>query len=280
MNLFACQMPRDWEDILHYASQNLGSSRNFWQQNRQYWQACGTPSACFHPRIWAQACQLFPRHVMKTTRLGTLQAEDLLHKLPNLKLLLLVRDPRGLVSSRMHFDWCNDACLNTPKYCHSLETNLNHTIRLANRFDDRIRLIRYEDLCADPYNTVANILKFLGLPANQQINQFLREHTTQSLAKRRWSPGRNRFIRTKGHYLTFSSDPVATSRAWLSKLSPDRVKQIETDCANYMKMLGYLPISPKYDEEDEEEDERLTNNQGVQVFSRNLPECTKKVNLT
>ena len=41
----------------------------------------------------------------------------------------------------------------------------------------KIHLIRYEDLSLDPFNSTDNLLRFLDLPPNRLIENFIEEHT-------------------------------------------------------------------------------------------------------
>ena len=65
-------------------------------------------STCFIPEFYSATCSLFPIRVIKTVRLRVSVVEDLLRDPDigsNLKVVMLVRDPRGLMNSRATLTW-------------------------------------------------------------------------------------------------------------------------------------------------------------------------------
>ena len=136
--------------------------------NARVWKSCQTllPSnvACFMPDLMNKVCPLFPVRVIKTVRLRMPLVTDLLEDPDlSLKVIVLVRDPRGVMRSRKSMSWCDrPTCSDVSMVCRDLDRDVNETYKLAKKFPDRIMLLRYEDLSTTPYMVMDKIIGFLG----------------------------------------------------------------------------------------------------------------------
>ena len=91
----------------------------------------------------------------------------IIHFLADLYLVLLVRDPRAIFSSRIHSmtPWCSkvDACSNMAYYCDNLKQDLRMFSLLKEKHGNRVLKVRFEDLALDPVNGMREILQSFGL---------------------------------------------------------------------------------------------------------------------
>ena len=101
------------------------------------------------------------------------------------------------------------------------------------------RLLRYEDLLADPWGELMKLASFLGVEsAPERIDRAVRLSSTQQMRGleqqqwKLWRPTR----RTRGD-IPFVRE--ATSGGWRNELSDRSVKKIETAWGCTMKELGY-----------------------------------------
>ena len=120
--------------------------------------------------------------MIKTVQLRIKDTEELLKDTSlNLKVIVLVRDPRGVMKSRSKMSWCDQPiCNKTSWVCSDLNSDVENTWKLSKKYPNQIILIRYEDLCIQPYKTAEKLFKFLGLPQKPQfIDTYLEEHTGQ-----------------------------------------------------------------------------------------------------
>ena len=80
-----------------------------------------------------------PVNVLKTVRMGVSPVMKLLEdKALDLRVVHLVRDPRGCLHSRMQLTWCQSpACRDPPTVCQDLLTDLKHSEVLMKKFNDR-----------------------------------------------------------------------------------------------------------------------------------------------
>lgn len=91
------------EDYLNYGKDHF----NLFTHNTRLWKHCKLfTNYCFTPKFLESFCKLFPLQSMKTVRLRAALAPVLLDDPSlNVKVILLIRDPRGTIQSRRHRDW-------------------------------------------------------------------------------------------------------------------------------------------------------------------------------
>ena len=114
--------------------------------NSRLWRYCrdGRWPSCWQSDFLTSFCRIFPFQVTKTCRLPLAGAEPLLADQPGLRVLLLVRDPRGTVESRHHRTWCpgNPDCTDPARLCADLEADFHTASRLRGTYgSDRLRLV-------------------------------------------------------------------------------------------------------------------------------------------
>ena len=85
-------------------------------------------SACFMPEFYRTVCPLFPIRLIKTVRLRVPFVEGLLQDpeiSSNLKIVVLSRDPRGVMTSRSAMYWCENPHCSDPEFaCKDLDEDL------------------------------------------------------------------------------------------------------------------------------------------------------------
>ena len=205
-------------------------------------------SACFLPSLYQRACPLFPINVIKTVRLRVEETKKLLEDsdLPNLKVIVLVRDPRGVMNSRAAMDWCaKEQCADPKTVCEHLRRDVEAAYALHKEFPDRVRLVRYEDLSVLPFEVADEVLKFLGLPHEMRLDAYLETHTQAKRSKNKQGKPR------VNPYGTFR-ESKHTAFAWKSKMKFDYVQEIQNVCQEPMKTLGYNLMRDKVDKYDNE----------------------------
>ena len=81
------------------------SKRQFlMRMNFRLWKSCTASNfteGCFDPGLVKKFCKMFPIRMIKTVRLRVKYLEELLeHPILKLKVIILIRDPRGVMRSR------------------------------------------------------------------------------------------------------------------------------------------------------------------------------------
>lgn len=184
--------------------------------------------------------------VIKLIRLCYIEDYKALFEDPrlNLKVIHLVRDPRGIASSRLkiHPEW--DIVDNIRSTCHRQVMNVKAG-RNVEWITDKYKLVRYEDLALNPQELAKDIYDFVGIPFTQSVRDWISQNTQLKVKSK--SNFRERLLANKpnGTYETLA-DPYATQRdskiamqAWRNHLSPGVTGTIQKHCYETLRSLGY-----------------------------------------
>jgi hypothetical protein len=211
-----------------------------------------TPSA---DAIFAAHCQLqsegrtkpcwgekTPRHLFRVA--------DILAAFPEAKILVSIRDPRGVVAS--YRDWRNnwygsetDGALRDAISAEERRTRRSYSLTLnsllwrsavqtalrltARHGSERVFLLKFEDLLAHPELTVRRIADWAGLPYDPAM---LAVSVTNSSYAAAGSVG--------------SFDP-RSARRWRETLSLAEIAHVELLTGHTMRALGYEPSAARID---------------------------------
>ncbi|XP_075526372.1 carbohydrate sulfotransferase 1-like [Dermacentor variabilis] len=228
-NHLTCQFPR-MSDYLAVAPKRW----NHYAPNSFLMRLCGRKvKVCLNPEFMADVCRRSPVQVAKVTRLSVVQV---LHWLRlnaplrgSLKVVYLVRDPRGMISSRNFMSWCRKSavCSKAKNLCREMEEDLDAFEELRELLPEATVRVRYEDIAKRPINESMALFRALGLEFSAGVTEFLRTHTVVNDTKVLRNP-----------YSTVRRSS-ATAFMWTKKLNWDRVNEIQTACAPILTRLGY-----------------------------------------
>ena len=134
--MFKCQ-----PEFGYFVHENKPKIRNF-EYNFRLWNACENifvaGAACYMPELFYSTCPIFPIRVIKTVRFRVEGAKDLLNDPElntTLKIVVLVRDPRGFMNSRWKRGWCKyDPCRNPTTACKDLYADVLAAYELKQKF--------------------------------------------------------------------------------------------------------------------------------------------------
>ena len=100
---------------------------------------------CWDPNFLDRFCAKFPFQTMKTVRLR-LNLTQALVETPELsvRVVLLVRDPRGSLESRKHRSWCSGHpdCEDPARLCQDLESDYHAYQVLSTQFPGKYQLVK------------------------------------------------------------------------------------------------------------------------------------------
>ena len=105
--------------------------------------------------------------VVKALRLTMEMVRTLLSDDLHLKLVYLVRDPRGILMSRKTVQYLSEIFepnmeSETLLLCPKIGRDLQGFLTLRSEFPGRVMLLRYEDAADNPQQTVDRVYKFIG----------------------------------------------------------------------------------------------------------------------
>ncbi|XP_064116637.1 carbohydrate sulfotransferase 1-like [Macrobrachium nipponense] len=162
--------------------------------------------------------------VIKVIRMRVSWVQDLLNRDASLKVIHIVRDPRGSFASLKSLNMVQK---NHREWCPKIQEDLVIAKSLESSFPKSFTSVKYEDLCSDPLGMSLRIWKFLGerntysLPDTWKI--YLTEHTSGS---------------KRGNFST-QRDSQKEAEAWRQEISEDTLLEVERDCAKVLELLGY-----------------------------------------
>lgn len=204
----------------------------FIQRNFRLWENCkNREKLCWDPNFLNPICRSFPFQSMKLVRLRTAHSEQLIiDPALNVKFVLLIRDPRGIMHSRKHLPWCDQPdCIDPAVLCNDLVDDFKSAKMLLDKYPSRFKVIRYEDLSLNPFTVTEEILKFYGLPFDANVQQFLDSHTHGDRG---------------GDYSVFRNSK-ATAFQWARNSTWYDIEQIQNHCVEALSVWGYKLVNDK-----------------------------------
>ena len=155
----------------------------------------------------------------------------------NIKIIHLIRDPRGTMSSRKKLRPRSNGDFirkrgktgdEVTDLCKTIDQNLEY---VSNNEDidwlkHRYKLIRYEDVAARPSQKAKEIYKFLGISFPKTVQKWIADNTKS----------------TSGGAFSHKRDSKEIIHAWREHLNLPYVKTIQDKCKTVMSKLGYVNV--------------------------------------
>ncbi|XP_060069983.1 carbohydrate sulfotransferase 1-like [Ylistrum balloti] len=166
---------------------------------------------------------------LKTIRLSMDIVEKLMERLTNLKVIHLLRDPRGMIRSRQKGGFVNKSMNLTTvagSVCHRFEQDIEIATELRRKYPGRLKTYLYEQIAEHPKLASESLFKFLGLTAPSNFYEWLHNHTAAG--------------NTSSFYGTSRPNSTVTANAWRRTLPYSDVIKIDKECLNYYKYTGIL----------------------------------------
>lgn len=166
--------------------------------------------------------------------------------LPDLKVIHYLRDPRGVINSRIAngyimpgplasvvsrpvFKLFNSSFLierHTEQLCRQMSTDLEISAQLKISYPGRIKTILYEDLAQNPIEIAKQLYQFVGLNLTDEIREYIYSITMAGK-------------QPNGIYATTRTNSSRTAFGWKQRLSLHHIKNIDKHCDQLYKRLGY-----------------------------------------
>ncbi|KAH8274041.1 hypothetical protein KR044_008618, partial [Drosophila immigrans] len=199
--------------------------KNFYGMQRKTCVAYSS-EVCWEPDTIAKICRIFPFINMSVYNLGLKYLSVLMRRTDlDLHMLLLVRDPRGTMSSRSNRPWCenNPECFQPNDLCTNMVTDFSIAKLLLQEYPDRFSIIRYEELAMNRSSGLRTVFDFYGLPVKNTEDKF----------------------KLKSHRGGFENNALLFERSmdWMDMLLPQDIRNIQNVCKEAMKLWGYIPLA-------------------------------------
>lgn len=202
--------------------------------NKFLWNVCRfRPDSCYDADYISDACFRSKYNIIKLVRLPFRHLEDLWKQIAqlNVKIVYLVRDPRGVFNSRKNMPWCkkDNACSSIPSICQEMRQDLADFDRLKTLMGDNLILVKYEDISLNPVSMSKMLFEVLQLDYSASISRFLTSHTKS----------RHRPDQPPDPYSTYRADSNSTAFHWMHELKSIEIQFIESNCSDILERLDY-----------------------------------------
>ena len=147
------------------------------------------------------------------------------------KILHLVRDPRGRISSvlKLGGGWKFNYRKDSIKLCNRQMKDIEIRKELEKRYPNMFMEIRYEDVAANPIEMANRIYQFAyAEDVPESVKEWIHNSTQNGST-------------AEQDFGTQRKNSTATSTAWKTKLSREKRQSIETDCKG---LIEYFDSNP------------------------------------
>ncbi|KAK6183091.1 hypothetical protein SNE40_010637 [Patella caerulea] len=151
---------------------------------------------------------------------------------PNLYVVYLVRDPRGIISSQMtHFhnsQW-ETIGRTSKEICSLMENDIQIMEDLHDLYPDRVKLIRYESLATNPLGGATDIYKFLKLDLTKNAINVIKLQTASNITSCNVS-------------CTLRRNSKNVPYQWRVNANFTYIQNIDRSCGNVYAKMCYVPV--------------------------------------
>lgn len=185
-------------------------------------------------------CSQAKFRLLKVIRLRVRDLEPLLNSHPELVLVVLVRDPRASLWSRMNV-FQEKQAQNRPSsfvhsICNTLDDDITAAAELHHRFPGRVKVLRYETLAEETMKTSLRLYRYLGLEWNHHVENRVKMQTSASNTSKR---ARVKDSVKVTAYSVVRKDSAKAARAWRDVADWSFVETAQEKCFGAMRQLGY-----------------------------------------
>ncbi|XP_078596085.1 carbohydrate sulfotransferase 3-like [Branchiostoma floridae x Branchiostoma japonicum] len=204
---------------------------------------CPIPRDVISDRV-GEVCRSANFTVVKTIRVDDIRvfraiAESRGRTGNDVKIIHLVRDPRGVTSSRLALDFKDESSFSDSKVngskvenlCKWMVRNVQFKDQAKEWLQDRYKLVRFEDIATSPLRVVKEMYAFVGIPPHKTVFRWVKNNT--NVTRRIKDPYSQR------------GNLKETTNSWRDRLTFSAVEKIQGVCGEAMRLLGYKIIKDK-----------------------------------
>ena len=176
----------------------------------------------------ARCIQSIP--TIKTIRLQMDSLEPLFQTFSGLKVIHLIRDPRGMLESRLRLGFAKveELCVLAREICSRYKRDLDTAKTLMQLYPNRIKIVAYENIATNPLEMSRDIYSFLSLTLTSNIEEWIK-HATSLGSKH------------NGNYKTVRPNSTQVAYGWKERLTIENIQIIDRECNYLYQELGYKP---------------------------------------
>ena len=160
----------------------------------------------------------------------------------DIRVLHVVRDPRGSINSRIKLRWMPDYKhplfeKKVQTYCDGIVQNIEFGLQLNESLQHRYKLIFYRDIATRPVDMAREVFKFAGFKLTENTLGWIRNMT---------SPSTKKAIEQFRNPYSLVRDSKANIDKWRGESPPDRIRIIERICRPLLELIEKMIIEREY----------------------------------
>lgn len=231
--------------------------------------SCFDECGAINRRLVENVCRRKSLVALKVIRVCDIRdMEEIVSALPvDIKILHLLRDPRGIANSRRHVLRTMNVNASLHDTCHRLKQNmLTGLVDTPAWLKGRYMVVRYEDVALHPYGIAQSVYSFVGLSFPKNMLQWIANNTGipnpqttdlftspinhselndikswQNRAAEQQSENLLQLKKRRDPYGT-TRDSAKVVQKWVSQLPYRTVRLVEDVCTTFMEMAGYIAV--------------------------------------
>mmetsp|Transcript_35848 Transcript_35848/g.60692 ORF Transcript_35848/g.60692 Transcript_35848/m.60692 type:complete len:292 (+) Transcript_35848:110-985(+) len=151
-----------------------------------------------------------------------------------------VRDVRAVVNSRLHnpgfcLRYGAPGC--AAPVCAGMQKTLDHLAPLKDTQRDRVRTVKFEDMCDAPLQQSKALFDWLGVDMGTATKKWVNDHTKASNNTSPHGPGKYGTSRSE-------SGVKLASHGWETNLGKPEIGKINSMCRDVLLAFGYPVAAP------------------------------------
>ena len=156
----------------------------------------------------------------------------------DIRVIQLVRDPRGSLNSRIKLRWMKD--YRSPnfqgtvrKVCVNLAENIKFG-RNLDKWQDKFLEVDYKDLTGKPIETTKLMYKFAGFEMPDSVLDWVIQST---------SPSKEELSKEQLKWYSTVRNSTANVEKWREESPIERIRVIEEECSEALDLLGLTKVT-------------------------------------
>ena len=204
--------------------------------------ACPDPATV--PKAVEEACSRHYKHSVTKVAIVRVPERKLSNIIPQIihdnpdteiKILHVVRDPRGSINSRINLKWIEEYhqfstwFVRPRSTCEGITQNVKFGASLEGSLKQRYKLVRYKDIASSPVKTAQEIYKFAGFEMPESLIPWIVQAT---------NPSKEAFQQESKKQFSSIRNATANVEKWRHEAPIERTRIIERECSELFDLLG------------------------------------------
>ena len=204
--------------------------------------ACPDPATV--PKAVEEACSRHYKHSVTKVAIVRVPERKLSNIIPQIihdnagteiKILHVVRDPRGSINSRINLKWIEEYhqfsswFVRPRSTCEGITQNVKFGASLEGSLKQHYKLVRYKDIASSPVKTAQEIYKFAGFEMSESLIHWIVQAT---------NPSKEALQQESKKQFSSIRNATANVEKWRHEAPIERTRIIERECSELFDLLG------------------------------------------